>query len=460
MRRPFFWHQGLFLQPHHFQMKDRYDELLLTPLNRFLNPHFWGIAEIEIQQAALGNYSFNLESGKFLFPDMTYVVCPDNAKIQPRSFERAWEEGGKTFSVYLGLKKWNDEGENVTVLPNLDNISGVNTRFVTTTDPEEVQDLHQNSPPAQIKKMYYLLQIFWETEKDLLGDYELIQLANLERDGDEIKLSEQFIAPCISISGSETLDKLIREIRDQIASRGRQLEAYKRERGIHSAEFGARDMVYLLALMSLNRYVPLLTHLTETKRVHPWHMYAVLRQLIGELSSFSGQISVTGELEDGTQLLFGYDHRNLWECFSGAKTLVTQLLEFAAEPEYIIQLLYDGTYFTADLPPMIFEGRNQFYLVFETETDPKTILQNTERIAKLGTRESLPILIARALPGIKLEHLPIPPQELPRRAHSTYFKIDHHGDNWTKVQKEKNLALYWDAAPQDLKVQLMTVGRT
>ena len=140
--------------------------------------------------------------------------------------------------------------------------------------------------------------------------------------------------------------------------------------------------------------------------------------------------------------------------------VITQLLEFAAEPEYIIQLLYDGTYFTADLPPMIFEGRNQFYLVFETETDPKTILQNTERIAKLGTRESLPLLIARALPGIKLEYLPIPPQELPRRAHSTYFKIDHHGDNWTKVQKEKNLALYWDEAPQDLKVQLMTVGRT
>lgn len=460
MKRPLFWHQGLFLQPQHFQMNDRFGELLLTPIHRFLNPHFWGTAEMEIQQAALGNYTFNLESGKFLFPDMAYVVFPDNARIQARSFEKAWEESGKTFSVYLGLKKWNDDGENVTVLPNLNNISGVTTRFVTPTDPEEVKDLHQGGPSAQIKKMYYLLQIFWESEKGLLGDYELIQIANLERDGDEIKLSERFIPPCFSISGSETLDKLIREIRDQIFSRGRQLEAFKRERGIHSAEFGARDMVYLLALMSLNRYIPLLTHLTETKRVHPWQLYAILRQLIGELSSFSGQISVNGELEDGTHLLFSYDHRNLWECFSGAKTLITQLLEFAAEPEYIIQLLYDGTYFTADLPPMIFEGRNRFYLVFETETDPKTLLKNTESIAKLGSRESLPILIARALPGIKLEYLSVPPQELPRRAHSTYFKIDHHSDNWTRVQKEKNLALYWDAAPKDLKIQLMTVGRT
>ena len=54
MKRPLFWHQGLFLQPQHFQMKDRYDESLLTPLHRFLNPHFWGIAEMEIQQATLG----------------------------------------------------------------------------------------------------------------------------------------------------------------------------------------------------------------------------------------------------------------------------------------------------------------------------------------------------------------------------------------------------------------------
>ena len=80
-----------------------------------------------------------------------------------------------------------------------------------------------------------------------------------------------------------------------------------------------------------------------------------------------GNDDIEFHVADGTQLLFGYDHRNLWKCFSGARNLVTQLLEFASEPEYIIHLLFDGTYFTADLPPMIFEGRNQFYLVFETE---------------------------------------------------------------------------------------------
>jgi type VI secretion system protein ImpJ len=461
MRRPIFWHQGLFLQPQHFQLKDLYDQSLLIPFHRFINPHFWGIGDIEIQQAALGNRSFDLLSGNFLFPDMTYTGFPDNAVIEARSFESAWEEGGKTFTVYVGLKKWNDTGENVTVLSSLNNLFDVTTRFVTTTQPEEIQDLHQNGPSAEVKRLYYVLKIFWETEMDLLGDYELIPLACLEKDGDEIVLSKQFIPPCLCISGSETLNKLVPEIRDQISSRGRQLETYKRERGIHSAEFGTKDMVYLLALRSLNRYIPLLTHLTETKRIHPWSMYSVLRQVIGELSSFSGNISVNGEQEHGTPLLLGYDHQNLWECFSGAKLLITRLLdEITAGPEYIIQLLYDGTYFSADLPPTIFEGRNQFFLVFETETDPKNVLQTMGKIAKLSSRQTLPILIARSLSGIKLDHLAIPPQELPRRAHSIYFQIDHHSDQWDQVQKGNNLALYWDAAPQDLKAELMVVRRT
>jgi len=463
MERPLFWHQGLFLQPQHFQLKDLYDQSLLTPLHRFLHPHFWGISEMDIQQTSLGNYSFNLLRGEFLFSDMTYVVLDEkrgNAKIQPRSFEEAWKEREKDFPVYLGIRKWNDGGENVTVLSDLKNIAGVTTRFVTTTDTEEVHDLHQNGPSAHVKKMYHVLHLFWKTEEDLLGDYDLIQIAKLKKDGDEIKLSERFIPPCINITGSHVLDRLIRDIRDQTASRARRFEAYKQKRGIDRAESGARDMNYLLKLILLNRYVPILTHLTETQRIHPWSVYSVLRQLIGELSSFSEYISVSGEREDA-QVLFGYDHRNLWKCFSGARTLVTQLLELLdPEPEYIYQLMYDGTYFATDLQPKIFEGRNRFFLVLETDADLQSTLQDIDRSAKLGSREDLPILIARALPGIKLKHLPIPPQELPRLTDAIFFQIDHHSDYWTQVQRENNLALYWDKAPQDLKVALMIVERT
>lgn len=459
MERPLFWHQGLFLQPQHFQLKDRYDQLALTPFNRYLMPFFWGVGDIEIQQAAIGNHSFNLLKAAFVFPDMTYAVFPGNALVQARSFEQEWHEGGKRLPVYAGIKKFNDAGENVTVLPDLSNINDVTTRFVTTTDSEEIQDLHHNGPPAQVKKLYYVVKIFFDTEKEQLGDYELIHLARLERRGAEIILDETSVPPCVSLDASGVLYKLVVEIRDQIAARARQLEAYKRDRGVHSAEFGARDMIYFLALRSLNRYVPMLMHLTETRKVHPWTVYGILRQLAGELSSFSGRISVSGASESGEQLVQHYDHRNLWACFAGVRALIGQLLdEITAGPEYIVPLMYDETYYAADLPPAIFEGGKRFFLVFSTETDPQPLVSDAVHIAKLGSRENLPILIARALPGIRLEHYPSPPQELPRRANSIYFQIDHHSDHWEQVRREKNLALYWDSAPRDLKIELMAVG--
>jgi len=461
MERPLFWHQGLFLQPQHLQLSSRYHETLSQPLNGFVQPYFWGVGEYEVQAAALANLSFQLGSGRFLFPDMTYVEFPGNAVLMPRSFEKDWEQGSQTFGVYLGLRKFNAKERNVTVINDLSNVVDVNTRWVATNTAEQVPDLHLDGPDADVQRLSYVLKIFWESERERLGDYELIPLARLEKDQDQVRLSGKYVPPCVSIGADERLFAVIKEIRDQIGARSRQLESYKRDRGLHSAEFGARDMVYLLALRSLNRYASLLGHYTAARHGHPWHVYGLLCQLIGELSTFSGDIGFTGEDREGQRWLKEYDHRDLGGCFGGALALITQLLDqITAGPEYILPMLFDGTYFGTDLPAAVFEGRNRFFLVVETETDAQAVLPGLESIAKLGCRETLPILIARSLSGVGISHLTAPPQELPRRSHALYFQIDHHGDQWGQVQNSKNLALYWDTAPEDLKVELMVVGRS
>ncbi len=461
IQRPLFWHQGLFLQPQHFQLLDLYFRSLLSPFNNFMQPYFWGVGDCEIQTAALENQSFNLNSCELLFPDGTYTVFPGNAMIEGRSFEQAWVEGGKPFTVYIGLKKWDNAGKNVTVLSKLENLAQTTTRFITTTDPETIDDLHEGGIEAHVKSLYYALKIFWEKEKDRLGDYITIPIAQLVRRGDEVVLSENYIPPCLNILKSKPLMKLVKDLRDQISARCHQLEEYKIQRGIHTAEFGSRDMVFLLALRSLNRYVPLLFHFTETHQVHPWSLYGLLRQLVGELSSFSSKYNVLGELSDGTRLLPSYDHKDIWECFSSAQNMAIQLLdEITAGPEYIINLLFDGTYYTADLDPGMFEGLNRYYMILNTESDPKDVIKSLTNIAKLSSREDLPLLIVHHLSGIGLTHLMVPPQELPKRAHSIYFQIDHNSDKWAKVEKERNIAIYWDNAPEDLKIELMVIRRS
>jgi type VI secretion system protein ImpJ len=461
MDRPLFWHQGLFLQPQHLQLNSRYSESLNQPFKQYIQPHFWGVGSWQLQTTALNNHTFQLTEGRFLFQDTSYVIIGQNAVVMPRSFETVWEDGSGALGVYLGLRKFNPSGSNVTVVENENNIVDVGSRWVTSDAAEQIPDLHHDGPHADVRKLFYVLKIFWETEKDQLGDYDLIPLARLEKDQDRIRCSNLYIPPCLTIHSDETLLKIIKTIRDQIGSRSRQLEAYKRDRGLHSAEFGARDMVYLLALRSLNRYAPLLSHLTTCQPGHPCEVYGLLRQLIGELTTFTADISYSGEDRNGNMLLRDYNHSQLGECFIKAQEMITRLLDhITAGPEHMLPMRFDGTYFATELPPAIFEGRNRFFLVIETDSDPQQVLPAMESIAKLGCRESLPILIARALSGAGLAHAAQVPQELPRRANALYFKIDHHGDQWEQVQKNKNLALYWDAAPDDLKAELMVVVRS
>ncbi len=461
MERPIFWHHGLFLQPQHFQLSDRYLQSLVAPVYRFLMPHLWGVRNLEIRKSALETRTLQITGGELVFRDMTHVVIPDNAKVDARSFDEDWTDGGRPLLVYLGIKRWNDRGENVTVLDGSKGISKATTRFVAPSDFEEVPDMHEQGPSAELKRLFYAVKIFWGTEQDLFADYEVIPVARLERRGDEIVVSERFIPPCIAVSASPVLEKTVREIRDQVTARGRQLELCKRDRGIHTAQFGTRDMVFLLALRSLNRSIPQLYHLTEQGDIHPWMLYGVLRQIIGDLSTFSEDVMVLGETSDGRGALPAYLHENLFECFVQARDMITRLLdEITAGPEYVFDLQYDGTYYSAELPPAIFDGSNRYYLVVETQDDQGKILESIETAAKLSSRESLAILIVRALPALGLRHLPVPPQELPRRANASYFQIEHNGDQWTGVQKGKNIALFWDSAPADLKVELMVVGRT
>jgi type VI secretion system protein ImpJ len=462
LQRPLFWHQGLFLQPQHFQLADCNLQSLFIPYRKYLTPHFWGVYEMVIQSAALGTRSFQLAQGSFLFSDGSHVVFPGNAVLESRSFEEGWVAGGKPFTVYLGIKKWNAAGENVTAMETPDPLSKVSTRFAAPADSEPCNDLHAGGPQGEVKRLNFVLKIFWETEIDLVGDYLLIPVAQLERTREGIGLSTRFIPPCLTLASSAVLLATVQEVRDQLASRSRQLEGYKRQKGIQTAEFGSRDVVYLLALRTLNRYVPLLFHFLEAREVHPWQIFGALRQLIGELSSFSETVTVLGEsVADGTALVPEYDHQNLGECFASAHGLILKLLdEITAGPEYVVPMRYDGTYFTTELKPAHFESRNRFFLMLKTEEDPKVAQQSLGTMAKLSSRERLPLLIARALPGIGMEYLPNAPQELPRRAFSFYCAIDSHSEQWELVQKGNNIGLYWDSAPHDLEVELMIVTRS
>jgi len=456
IQRPLFWHQGLFLQPQHFQLQDQAAQSGLIPFLNYQGPHFWGVGRAEFDQAALGGGSFHLYSGCFLFPDGSYLEYPGNALLGARSFPGSLGEG-KTLQVYLGLRRWDEAGRNVTVIETGEQASATTTRFVTMADPEEVGDLYGQGPAVQVERLQYLLRIFWESELDQLGDYLLIPLARLENRNGAV-LSGRFIPPSLALEASAPLQRLVKEIRDHLIGRSRQLELSQRE-SLHTG-VSPHETVQLLAIMALNRQVQYLSHLIEAPSVHPWLAYGSLRQLVGELSAFSAQPEGLGEDEAAQHTLPPYDHQNLWHCFAAAQRLVTKLLdELCSGPDHLIPLLPDGHYYTAELKRSLLEGNRRFYLSLRTQLDSKDVLLSVNSVAKLSAREHLSLLASRALPGLPLKFLDLPPGELPRRPQTLYFAVDQHHEQWAMVAKENNIALYWEDAPADLEVELIVLEK-
>ncbi|MBT3202816.1 MAG: type VI secretion system baseplate subunit TssK [Gammaproteobacteria bacterium] len=454
-----FWHQGLFLQPQHFQLADRSQEARLYPYQNYLQPHFWGVCQIQMLASSLGHRTCEIESGEFIFPDGTFISIPQNSIISPRSFEEEWVDPDKPFTIYLALHKHSQYDDNVSVLADLGSHQDVTTRYVTTTNPENIKDLYAQGPEAQVKFLRYALKIVFDNEKDEMNDYDLIPISQVIRDGDAIIYNQQYLPPSITISSTPELFRIIKEVRDEITGRAMQLSAYKAP--VHAKKgFDANLLRYKMALQSLSRFVPRLFHITESGQVHPWDVYGVLRELIGEISTFTDRMTLLGETYEGERLLPGYEHTDLGNCFYSASNIVSQLLnEITIGPQYLVDMKNDGIAFSADVPTQFFTEHVDFYLIVNTESEFESSEKSLLTAAKLCSRDSVEVLQERSLPGVGMMYMASAPPGLPRRPNSYFLRLDIHDDQWSSVVRQENIALLWNEAPEDTKVELVIVRK-
>lgn len=455
-----YWQQGMFLQPQHFQQSDLHQQFQRKPALENGQPHFWGVGELAIAASAIPNMRIEVQSARVLFPDRTYAEYPGNAVLAGRAFTMDLFDGEKPLTVYLGLRRLHASDANVTTVGDLGEAALASTRFATTYAAEEVPDLYSNAPPAPVRSLMFVMRIFFENELEALQGYELVPIASLVRDGSLIRLVEDFVPPCFALSGSQALQQQIRDIRDELAGRARQLQAYKRAGDMQRAGLDAADLVFLLGLRTLNRFSPQLQHLSEDGNLHPWAVYGVLRQLVGELSSFSERYNMFGEAEDGTAGVPAYDHRQIGRCFARAHALISHMLnEITVGAEFIVKLRPEGQFHMGELPKRLFSEHNRFYLLLHSDANREAIAQGVLRDARLGPTGEMHKLLSLALPGLELIHLPVAPQGLPRRPNAHYFRIEQISRQWEAITRDGLIALFWLDAPADLRAEIAVVRR-
>jgi type VI secretion system protein ImpJ len=458
--KPLFWHQGLFLQPHHFQYHDLAAQEMVGALRRTMQPFNWGIQEFVLNIPALSTGVFDVQKIAAVMPDGTQFHFPEDAVLAPRNFSSVWAERNKPFRVYFGVKRLSRADANVTIVADREMGTRTTTRYIAIGRGEEINDLYQGGQSANIKALDMVLRIFWEEEVASAAGYEIIPLAQLVQDGDSIQLDAQYAPPSLNMSSATALMRAIKELRDDLVSRARQLEEYKGgEAGQNDA--GHRMIRYQMALQVLGRYAPMLAHYIDADYVHPWHAYATLRQLIGELSVFSARVDVLGSRSDGGEPVNTYDHLAAGQAFRAAKNVAELLLnEITVGPELMANMeRVDHGRFTATLNDAFLDRNVAHYLVLRTERAFDSLLDSFKTFSKLGAKDEVDIYVKRALPGLSVRYLQVRPEGLPYRPNAYYFRLDRRDAPWETIERYRDIALLWDDAPEDLKVELVVVRR-
>lgn len=462
--RPIFWGQGMFLQPQHFQQQDCYHEARLRRYLHLLHPFCWGVQSLVINETALRTFVFEVEQCEMVTWNGTIVrfqvePLPGNARLVPRSFEDALDARGKPLGVYLGLKRLQLEERNVDAHPRFDEDEGVGMESYRRFRLEEADTPDLFAGDGHTSKLQYLvheLRIILDGDAVIrTQDYELVKIAEVVRatEGQGAILFPRYIPPALAIQGSPVLEGMLKELRDILTAKGRELSEYKRQRGVHTIDLGSRDTILLLMMQMVNRYIPLFHHHLEIRATHPCVLYALLRQFIGELSTFSETVSVLGGP------LPSYRHDQLWECFDTAIQVAKRLInELTKGPEYVVTLNFDGDYFSADLDRQFFEGYNHYYLSVKTNVSPRELEGHLTGTGKVCSREEMAALRQQALPGLPLRYLEAPPEELPRRANWCYFELDHRAPLWKRIEQRQNVAVYSQLLPAETEMQLLVIN--
>lgn len=454
-----YWHQGLFLQPQHFQRQELHQDFLKRPLFEMATPYFWGVGELDFAPESLSARTIEIRRARILFRDNAYIEFPGNAVICPRSFDKIWTNSDEPLDVYVGLRKLSQTAPNVTVVDSLENAASATTRYVSQSEGQTMPDLYGEGPLATVPTVSHVVRLFFGPELASLDHYDLIPVGKLTRDNDVIKFRTDTVPPCYTLSGSASLRDLMRDIRDDMSGRLRQLSEYKAPRDMQRQELDPEYLLLMQSLQALNRAVPQLMHLCETPQMHPWHAYGVLRTCIGELSTFCETFDVIGRRRDTQEDgLPAYDHLDLYTGFNAARRIITQMLsEISVGPEFRVTLEPMDDYLVATIPRDYFANRNRFYLVTQTATRQSATSEDFLRTARLAAPHALATMIDHALPGIDLIEITTPPQGLPQRANANYYRIEQMSAEWEQVEHGAEIALFWPSAPEDLRVQLVVL---
>ncbi len=439
------WSEGMFLTPHHFQQADRYYENLISRRLSAVRALGWGVCRLQINNDALANGEVVLSKCAAILPDGLAVDTPDLDPLPPaRPVEGSFDAKRNAMGVYLasplaraGAVAFSAEGA----------ADGRPTRYHRRS--LSAADENSGGNEREVVLAAKTLRILFEGEP--LDDYVTLKIAELQRSASgKYQLNDAYVPPSLFLSSSPPLAAYLRRILEMLSAKSSELASQRRQRSAGLVEFTMSEAANFWFLHTVNATIPVLMHLHHHADVHPEDVFLVLARLAGELFTFSGE----GHPKDLPQ----YSHDAVGPSFAAMEKRISDLMGTII-PTKCAPVPLEKTresLFTGKLrDDRLLEG--QFYLAVMAEVPEEKIIREVPLKAKVAASDRVDQLIAAALRGLVLRHLPTPPSEIPVQPGRQYFQVDKTGDHWEAVKKSRTISFYIPPEFKNLKLELMGV---
>lgn len=434
------WSEGMYLAPHHFQVQSRYFEDALHFATSSMLPWAYGLAGCAIDEDALRNGTLSLTHARGIFPDGLLFDMPEcDALPPPRPLADLFPPTREGVVVRLEVPPRKTGGVNCAAAAE----TGARYRSVERTIPDE--STGSDERPVRLGEKNIRLML--DTEE---GDGAVsLPLARIVRDGTgHFVLDAAFIPPCVQIAASERLMLLLRRLIEILEEKS---DSLSRAAGGSKSAFSAQGIAYFWLLHAVNSALGVLRHLWIAKRGHPEEVFLELSRLGGALCTFV--------VDSHPRMLPLYDHARLGECFDALDQHIRRHLNVVLPLNCItIELTRTADYFyqgTITDPRCL--GSSRWVFGVESGIGEVELITKVPTLVKVCSGKFIGELVKRALPGLSLTHLPVPPSSVPARVESQYFGITRTGPFWDHIAQTRQIGIYVPGEVPDPKLELFVI---
>ena len=432
------WSEGLTLGPQHFQRQDLYHETRLLRMASALNPHFWGVRQLQWNMDALGHDLLEAQAMSLIFQDGEVYEAPATDLLPVPVDLTRLPQDINTFTIHAALPTIRPHGANAEE----------GGRYALAES--ETADLFSDAVPIDVPFLKKRVRLLTQAEpRDGHVGFPVLRIHRDPRGGFDV--DPAFVPPCVAIGAARPLQQLLDGLMSALTAKIVSLHNAHRKTNASTFEVHAGDITSWWMLNIISTANASLQHYARSRVQHPEDLYEKLLALAGGLMTFSDRYATVD--------LPAYVHADPGVTFAQLDAVIRELVDTVISARYFtIPLVAEDnrrTHYRGVLDPSKLTQETQLCLAVSAAMPALELVVAVPVRFKIGSPDDIERIVASALPGIALTHMPQVPAAVPVRPDTYYFLLSTRNGLYENALKAQAIAIYAPAGMLELKIELI-----